>query len=122
MIDHKHDCLCCSSLVGELFRAAQTHTGIDNAVDVGEVALMPLGKIIDRRTVLKTCAALAGAAATASVLSPSAVAQPAGVTVFRNGTILTVDKAFSEATDHIPHSRRDFLGEIKPIEQTFKLT
>jgi hypothetical protein len=97
MIDHKHDCLCCSPFVGEPFRAAQSHTGIDDAVDVGEVANMLLGKIVDRRTVLKTCAALAGAAATVSVLPPSALAQPAGVTVFRNGTVLTADKAFSEA-------------------------
>lgn len=97
MKDHIYGCPCCSPLIGDAFKAAKRRALIDQGVDAGEVALLPLGTIVDRRTVLKTGAAFAGAAAAVAFHSQPASAQNSDTTIFHNGTILTVDSDFSEA-------------------------
>lgn len=98
MHDHEHDCVCCSPVVGQLFREARTRAGIAPPSSAEEVADPTLDALVHRRTVLKTGAVLAGTAAAVSMLPAYAAAEKADVVFFRNGTILTVDKKFAEAS------------------------
>jgi hypothetical protein len=86
-MDDRFGCPCCSGALAGLF-AGNLHVQRHAAEAVGS------GAGLKRRDFLNASALLAGTLA----LAPGvALAQTAPVTVFRGGTILTVDAAFSEA-------------------------
>lgn len=96
MTDHRYDCPCCSPTYGEIFRAGCGQSKIEDLVAYSGGAVSSLSAVVGRRTVLKAGAVLAGTAVAAGVLATPAAAQQGQTVVFMNGTILPVDRTFSE--------------------------
>jgi predicted amidohydrolase YtcJ len=99
MAHETYTCLCCSPIVSEIFqhtplvkKMAEQSGGCCDSKECSHS-----GDGISRRAFNQGGAAFAGAALAAGFIPKSAQAQDGEIRVFRGGTILTVDKTFSEA-------------------------
>ncbi len=94
----KHDiygCACCSGTFSGLF---QNNDAVQSLANLDPAKGLPIVHgLISRRDVLKSAAAVAGAAGVAGMVPTATKAQSSDVIVFTGGNILTVDEDFSEA-------------------------
>ena len=89
-----YGCACCNPVFGKMFRRNPSVAGSASASPASEIAGGGRLNNVSRRDFMKGAVAVAGAAA----IGPAATqAQEPATIVFTNGTILIVDRSFSEA-------------------------
>ena len=110
MTRENYGCLCCNPMLAELFRMNHHATELAEQWAASDHAThcFHSGTNLSRRDFVRGGAALAGAAlASAAGLTPvEAQAQDTETRVFTGGTILTVDKDFSEAQAIAVHGNK----------------
>ena len=96
MSDDTYACLCCSPLMAELFKSSASIAELEKRWSASEHTTnwFRSGSPLNRRDFVWGGAAFAGAA---GLMPVTVQGQETKVRVFAGGTILTVDKSFSEA-------------------------